>query len=127
MISNSRPKGTEAAANASSTAGESVDTGDTGAFDALLALQSVAKRPSRISVRKLAGELEGVELPGALDDSDDSQSDDDALPDDALSFLGRDPAADAKAGDRRSRRATPRPPPSRPMVLRLAGGAMAPA
>jgi len=87
MISNIAPKATEAAAG-NTTAGESVDTGDTGAFDALLALQSMVGEATVTDLgAQLAGELEGVELSGALDDSDDSQAEDDALPDDALSFL----------------------------------------
>ena len=91
MISNiapkSTPKTTESAANTPSNAGESVDTGDSGAFDALLALQWMVGEATVTDLgAQLAGELEGVDLPGTLEDSDDS-TDDDALPDDALSFL----------------------------------------
>jgi flagellar hook-length control protein FliK len=85
MISNIAPKSTEVAGNAGSAAGDSADSGDTGAFDALLAM--VGEATVTDLGAQLAGELEGVELPGALDDSDDSASDDDASPDDALSFL----------------------------------------
>ena len=86
MISNVA-KSTEAAGNAAAPA-ESADTGDTGAFDALLTLQSLQDSTVTDLTAQLAGALEGVELPGALDDSDDPLADDaDSLPDDALSFL----------------------------------------
>jgi len=88
MISNVALKSTEAAGNAAAPA-DSVDTGDTGAFDALLTLQSLQQDSTVTDLTaQLAGVLEGVELPGALDDSDDPLADDaDRLPDDALSFL----------------------------------------
>jgi hypothetical protein len=85
MISNIAPKSTEAAGSATSTAADSADTGDTGAFDALLSMVGEATVTDLGAA--LAGEFEGVDLPGALDDSDDSLTDDDTLPDDALSFL----------------------------------------
>ena len=60
-----------------------------GAFDALLALQSMVGEDTVTEVSaQLAGVLEGAELPGSLDDSEDSLDDEgDASPDDALSFL----------------------------------------
>jgi len=85
MISNIAPKSTDAAGSATSTAAESADTGDTGAFDALLSV--VGEATVTDLGAQLAGELEGVDLPGSLDDSDDSLTEDDTLPDDALSFL----------------------------------------
>jgi flagellar hook-length control protein FliK len=87
MISNVAPKSTEAAGSSVSGPGESADTGDTGAFDALLALQSVIDEATVTDLTaQLAGQLEVAELPGALDDSDDTD-DAEALPDDALWFL----------------------------------------
>ena len=88
MISNVALKSTEAAGNAAAATGEAADTGDTGAFDALLTLQSLQDSTVTDLTAQLAGALEGVELPGALEDSDDPLADDaDSLPDDALSFL----------------------------------------
>ena len=88
MISNVALKSTEAAANAAATSGESADTGDTGAFDALLTLQALQDSTVTDLTAQLAGALEGVELPGLLDESEDSQSDDpENLADDALAFL----------------------------------------
>jgi flagellar hook-length control protein FliK len=88
MISNVALKSTEAAGNAAAASGESADTGDTGAFDALLTLQSLQDSTVTDLTAQLAGALEGLELPGALDESEDSESDDpENLPDDALSFL----------------------------------------
>lgn len=85
MISNVALKSTEAAGNAAAS-GETADTADTGAFDALLTLQSVQDSTVTDLTAQLAGALEG--LPGGLDDSDDPLADDaDSIPDDALSFL----------------------------------------
>jgi flagellar hook-length control protein FliK len=87
MISNVAVKSTEAAgSNAPATASDSADTGDTGAFDALLALAG-EDTVTDLSAQ-LAGALEGADLPGALDDSEDCSADDAELsPGDALSFL----------------------------------------
>jgi flagellar hook-length control protein FliK len=107
MISNVAVKSTEAAGSAAPAAGEPVDTGDTGAFDALLALQSLAGEDTVTDLTaQLAGALEGVELPGTPDDSDDFSADDAELsPGDALSFLAallplpqKPAAADVAAG-----------------------------
>jgi len=89
MIANIALNSTEAAGSAAPASGDSVDAGDTGAFDALLALQSMVGEDTIADVSaQLAGALEGVELPGSLDDTDDSLADDgDVLPEDALSFL----------------------------------------
>lgn len=104
MISNVAPKSTEAAGSTPTVPGEAADTGDTGAFDALLALQSVIDEATVTDLTaQLAGQLEGVELPGALDDSDDTD-DAEASPDDALWFLAavlpatQKPATAAAAG-----------------------------
>ena len=87
MISNVAPKSTEAAGSAAPASGESADAGDTGAFDALLALQSMVDEDTVTEMTaQMAGALEGAEFPGTIDESEDSD-DADALPDDALSFL----------------------------------------
>jgi flagellar hook-length control protein FliK len=84
MISNVAPKSTEAVSSAAPSSGESADTGDTGAFDALLA--TVGEDTITEVTAQLAGALEGAELD--LDDSDDLLTDDtDVSADDALSFL----------------------------------------
>ena len=86
MISNVAPKSTEAVGSAA-PAGETADTGDTGAFDALLALQSLTGEDTITEVTaQLAGAFEAGELPGSLDDLEDSDEAE-ASPDDALSFL----------------------------------------
>ena len=89
MISNVAPKSAEAAGSAAPATGESADTGDTGAFDALMTLQSMVDEATVTDLTaQMAGALEGAEFPGALEDADDSATDDaDALPDDALAFL----------------------------------------
>jgi flagellar hook-length control protein FliK len=89
MISNVAVKSTEAASSTAAAPGESPDAGDTGAFDALLALQSMSGEDTITEVTaQLAGAFEASDLPGTLDDSDDSSIDDAELsPDDALSFL----------------------------------------
>ena len=86
MISNVALKSTEAAGNTAAASGEAADTGDTGAFDALLTLQSLQDSTVTDLTAQLVVALE--ELPGALEESDDPLADDaDSLPDDALSFL----------------------------------------
>ena len=54
MISNVAMNSTEAVGGAASAPGESVDTGDTGAFDALLALQSVSGEDTVTDLAALA-------------------------------------------------------------------------
>ena len=89
MMSNIALKSTESAGTAAPASADSGDAGDTGAFDALLALQSMVGEDTVTEVSaQLAGVLEGTELPGSLDDTEDSLADDgDPSPDEALSFL----------------------------------------
>jgi len=89
MISNFALNSTEAAGSNASAPVDSVDAGDTGAFDALLALQSMVGEDTVTEASaQMAGLLQGAEMPGSLDDSEDSLADgDDASPEDALSFL----------------------------------------
>lgn len=87
MISNVAMNSTEAVGGAASAPGESVDTGDTGAFDALLALQSVSGEDTVTDLAaQMAGALDVAELPDTLDDSDETD-DAEASPDGALWFL----------------------------------------
>jgi flagellar hook-length control protein FliK len=87
MISNVAPKSTEAVGSNAPATGESADAGDTGEFDALLALHSMVGEDTVTEVSaQMAGTLEGMEFPAALDDAEDSEEGD-ALPDDALAFL----------------------------------------
>jgi len=85
MISNVAVKNAEATGSPAPAPGECADTGDSGAFDALLTLQSMISGDAASATvdAQLAGALEGAELPGTADDTDDSSSDDA----DALSFL----------------------------------------
>jgi len=86
MISNVAPKNTEAMSSAAPASGETADTGDTGAFDALLA--TVGEDTVTEVTAELAGALEGGELNDLLDDSDDLAADDaEVSADDALAFL----------------------------------------
>jgi flagellar hook-length control protein FliK len=86
MISNVAVQTTEASAGAGKSPGESADTGDTGAFDALLALQSVIDSEGLTAAANApAGELD-ADLLGTQDDTDDS-IDDSGDPEDALWFL----------------------------------------
>jgi flagellar hook-length control protein FliK len=89
MMSNIALKTTEAAGSAAPAPADSGDAGDTGAFDALLALQSMVGEDTVTEASaQLAGVLEGAELPESLDDSEDPLDEDgDASADDALSFL----------------------------------------
>ncbi len=84
MISNVAPKSTDAMSSAAPASGESADTGDTGAFDALLA--TVGEDTVTEVTAELAGALEGGELGDLLEDSDDLAADD-VSADDALAFL----------------------------------------
>jgi flagellar hook-length control protein FliK len=87
MIANVAMNSTEAVGGAASAPGESVDTGDTGAFDALLALQSVSGEDTVTDLAaQMAGALDVAELPDTLDDSDETD-DAEASPDGALWFL----------------------------------------
>ena len=86
MISNVAPKSTEPASGPAQ-AGDTTDTADTGAFDALLALQSMTGEDTITEVSaQLAGALEASDFPGTLDELEDSDEAE-ASPDDALSFL----------------------------------------
>jgi len=112
MMSNIALKSSEAAGGAAPAPADSVDAGDTGAFDALLALQSMVGEDTVTEVSaQLAGVLEGAELPGSLDDPEDSLADEgDASPDDALSFLAA---------------LLPLPMPQKPMSSAAAAGSSA--
>jgi flagellar hook-length control protein FliK len=105
MMSNVAVKSTEAAGNAPA-AGESADPGETGAFESLLTQQSLQDGTVTDLAAQLAGALDGMDLPGELDDSDDSPADDpESLADDALAFLaailplGHKPAPAPDAGN----------------------------
>jgi flagellar hook-length control protein FliK len=79
-------KSTDAAG--ATTAGESLETGDTGAFDALLALQSILDADTAATDAQQAGALDGAELlAGTLEESAEEPVDEPEEPDDALSFL----------------------------------------
>ena len=85
MISNVALQSTDAAGTAPA-AGE---TADTGAFDALMALQSLVNADAEAGVNtQLAGALEGADgLAGTQDEAADDSTDDTCV-DDALWFLG---------------------------------------
>jgi flagellar hook-length control protein FliK len=86
MISNVALQSTDATAGAGPSAGE---TADTGAFDALMALQSLINADAETGVNtQLAGALDGADaLAGAEDDSVDESGDVTAMADDAFWFL----------------------------------------
>jgi len=130
MMSNVALQKPDAAGSTASATGDAAamsETGDTGAFDALLALQSMDGVDSANAVTaQLAGALQGAGTP-ELDDSTEDSSDDgiEGLPDDALWLLAallpppQKPASTAAAGTSASI-------PIQNDALPVAGGAMPP-
>lgn len=86
MISNVALNSTDATSAA--PAGESAEMGDTGAFDTLLALQSVIDAQTSAADAQLAGALDGAEmLAGTLAEGTEDAIEESLESDDALSFL----------------------------------------